>query len=90
MENAILLTGLTIGSFLAFPLFMEWMRKFQVALVLAVGLVISVYGLAPYSPNARAITTAINLFPQTILNAVDCTQDNIAKLGSEYFNAFHS
>jgi len=89
MESAIMITGLTLGGMLAFPLLLEWFRRFQVGLVLCAAVVIGLYLLAPHSSQARLAISALSWFPSTVSDAVDATGDGLASLHSEYFNAFH-
>ena len=88
MENALLVTGLTVGGLLAFPLCLEWLHKFQVGLVMTAALLVGLYGLAPYSASARGMVSILNTIPKTFAEAATSAEDNVAKLSSGYFNAF--
>jgi hypothetical protein len=88
MENALLMTGLTVGGILAFPLFLEWLRKFQVGLAIITTMLVTLYGFAAHSPAAHHIQSMLNIIPETFIAAVENAEDGLAKLGSEYYNAF--
>lgn len=89
MEQAFLISGLTVGGILVFPLAMEWARKFQSALITLTVLFIGLHLIAPHSTSARQILFGLNRIPETVSEALTSSSGNLEKLGSEYYNAFH-
>lgn len=89
MEATLMLTGLTVGGFLVFPVVAEYIRRHLPILVGAAILLVGLYLAAPYSPEIRAVWFPISQLPTVFLTAVYEGGDGISRIGSEYFNAFH-
>jgi len=89
MESIIILTGLGLGGALALPMLVEWLQKFRIPLVLATMVIVSLQTAAPYSPEARFLLGGLHKVPQLFTDAFTYGDDGLAKISSEYFNAFH-
>lgn len=89
VEATLMLTGLTVGGFLVFPLILDFIRQNAQILVGTACLMFGLYVAAPYSPEARILWYPISQIPDTVVQAVQEGGDGMARLGSEYFAAFH-
>ncbi len=89
MEATLMLTGLTVGGFLVFPVIVEFLRQNAQILMGITCLMFGLYIAAPYSPEARTLWYPISQIPGTLAQAVHEGQDGVTRLGTEYFTAFH-
>jgi hypothetical protein len=88
MEQAILLTGMTVGGILVAPLALEWLKKFQTSLLLIGLAFIILNGMAPHFPVARSMMISMNQIPVALGDALNYGENGIIELGNAYFRLF--
>jgi hypothetical protein len=84
-----MLTGITVSAVLLWPLLEEFWKDHWQKLAGGILALSVLFYLAPASPQLKKVMQPISELPQTLRQAVAGTNDGIAKLKSEYYNAFH-
>jgi hypothetical protein len=70
------LTGITaVGGIIVFPLIIEYLRQHLALVACGVFVLILLYALTPYSPEARAIWAPVSAVPQTFVETLFYSAD---------------